>query len=65
MNPKGIVFMFYYMPLVNLAGADLSTIPQWEFILYTLPYFVLAAGLLTFAVTYFTAQRQAVRSDVI
>ncbi|MCD2137633.1 ABC-2 transporter permease [Salinicoccus halitifaciens] len=63
--PMGFTFMFYYMPMLNLLGADLSMIPQWEFILYTLPYFVLAAGILTFAVTYFTAQRQAARSDVI
>lgn len=63
--PMGFTFMFYYMPMVNLIGADLSTIPQWEFILYTLPYFVLAAGILTFAVTYFTAQRQAAKSDII
>lgn len=63
--PMGFTFMFYYMPLMNLTGADLSTIPHWEFILYTLPYFVLAAGVLAFIITYFTSQKQAVRNDII
>ncbi len=63
--PMGFTFMFYYMPLMNLAGADLSSIPQWTFILYTLPYFVLAAGVAAFIVTYFTAQKQASRHDII
>lgn len=63
--PMGFTFMFYYMPLMNLAGDDLSSIPHWEFILYTLPYFVLAAGVAAFIITYFTSQRQTVRNDII
>lgn len=63
--PMGFTFMFYYMPLMNLAGEDLTAIPHWEFILYTLPYIVLAAGVLAFIITYFSAQRQAVRNDII
>jgi len=65
--PMGFTFMFYFMPLINLDGAanDYSTIPFWNFILYTLPYIILALGIIAYIITYFTTQKQSVKNDLI
>lgn len=65
--PMGFTYMFYFMPLMNLDGAanDFSTIPFWHFTLYTLPYIVLALGILAYVITYFTTQKQSVKNDLI
>ena len=65
--PMGFTFMFYFMPLMNLDGAanDFSTIPYWNFILYTLPYIILGLGMLAYVITYYVTQKQSVKRDLI
>lgn len=63
--PMGFTYMFYFMPLANLVNTDIEINSIWNFILYTLPYIILGLGILAYAITYFTTQKQSVKNDLI
>lgn len=63
--PLGIIFMFHVMPLNNTFIYDLDLGAAWEFYLFRIPFIVLVAGALVYAVSYYFAKKKIIKSDII
>ena len=62
--PLVFIIMFYHMPLRNTVEMNLSLGAAWEVYLYEIPFYVLGAGVILYALSFVAARKNIVKKDI-